>query len=39
MVVDCCRIERDRRGRVVDYQTTERTARYCGGDRNDGGCG
>ena len=30
MLLDCCRIERDGRGNVMDYQTTERSGRYCG---------
>jgi RNA polymerase sigma-70 factor, ECF subfamily len=30
MLLDCCKVERDVRGNVVDYQTTERTSRYCG---------
>jgi RNA polymerase sigma-70 factor (ECF subfamily) len=30
MVLDCCRVERDGRGNVTDYETTERSARYCG---------
>ena len=29
MVEDCCRIERDGRGNVFDFETTERSARYC----------
>jgi RNA polymerase sigma-70 factor (ECF subfamily) len=32
MLLDCCTIEQNARGQVVDYQTTDRTARYCGGD-------
>ena len=40
MILDCCRVERDARGGVADVHTTERTSRYCGGDRPDGGrCG
>jgi RNA polymerase sigma-70 factor (ECF subfamily) len=30
MIMDCCDLERNRRGGVIDYQTTPRTARYCG---------
>ena len=30
MLLDCCRVERDVRGNVVDYETTERSGRYCG---------
>jgi RNA polymerase sigma-70 factor (ECF subfamily) len=41
MLLDCCNVERDVRGNVFDYETTERTGKYCGpgeapGDR---GCG
>jgi len=39
MILDCCRLERDARGGVVDYQTTDRSARYCGGDQASPGCG
>ena len=31
-VLDCCRIDRDGRGNVIDMQRTERSSRYCGGD-------
>jgi RNA polymerase sigma-70 factor (ECF subfamily) len=30
MILDCCDIERNRAGAVVDYQTTPRTSKYCG---------
>jgi RNA polymerase sigma-70 factor (ECF subfamily) len=30
MILDCCNIERDARGNVMDYETTERSSRYCG---------
>jgi RNA polymerase sigma-70 factor, ECF subfamily len=30
LILDCCRVELDRRGGVVDYETTERTKNYCG---------
>ena len=30
MILDCCRVERDVRGNVVDYETTDRSGRYCG---------
>ena len=30
MILDCCRVERDGRGNVVDCETTERSSRYCG---------
>ena len=43
MIEDCCRVERDARGGVVDMEPTERSSRYCGGDgnggRNGGRCG
>jgi RNA polymerase sigma-70 factor (ECF subfamily) len=29
MMLDCCDIERNRAGAVVDYQTTPRTPNYC----------
>lgn len=29
-IEDCCKIERDARGNVMDYETTERSGRYCG---------
>lgn len=29
MVLDCCTVARDARGSVMDYQTTQRSARYC----------
>jgi RNA polymerase sigma-70 factor (ECF subfamily) len=32
MLLDCCNIERDARGNVMDYDRTERSARYCGTD-------
>lgn len=38
MVLDCCRVERDGRGNVLDYETTERTQRYCG-ENDSPGCG
>jgi RNA polymerase sigma-70 factor (ECF subfamily) len=30
MILDCCYVERDGRGNVIDYETMERSARYCG---------
>jgi RNA polymerase sigma-70 factor (ECF subfamily) len=30
MLLDCCDIERNRAGAVVDYQTTPRSPKYCG---------
>lgn len=39
MILDCCHIERDARGGLVDYQTTDRSARYCGDEKpGDGRC-
>lgn len=32
MILDCCHVETDSRGRVIDYHHTERSAKYCGGD-------
>lgn len=34
MILDCCDLERNRAGAVVDYQTTPRTPKYCGGCEN-----
>ena len=39
MLLDCCHVERDVRGNVVDYETTERSARYCAGDGGKPPCG
>jgi RNA polymerase sigma-70 factor (ECF subfamily) len=39
MLLDCCHVERDRRGNVIDYQTTDRSARYCGGSEGRPQCG
>src|SRR5687768_4010960 len=36
MILDCCKIERDSRGGFIDYETTERTAGYCGDESNGG---
>lgn len=30
VIIDCCEVETDARGRVVDYEPTARTIRYCG---------
>jgi RNA polymerase sigma-70 factor (ECF subfamily) len=35
MLLDCCKVERDARGNVMDFETTERSGRYCGGDEGD----
>jgi RNA polymerase sigma-70 factor, ECF subfamily len=32
MVLDCCKVEQDARGNVVDYHTTPNTGRYCNPD-------
>ena len=32
MLLDCCKVERNTRGNVFDYETTERSSRYCGED-------
>lgn len=32
MILDCCNLERNRAGAIVDYQTTPRTSKYCDGD-------
>ena len=39
MILDCCNVERDGRGGVVDMERTERSARYCGDDGSRGRCG
>ena len=39
IILDCCNVERDARGRVVDFETTERSSRYCGGDDGKPRCG
>jgi RNA polymerase sigma-70 factor (ECF subfamily) len=39
MIHDCCQIERDGRGNVFDYQSTERSSRYCGDDQGKPQCG
>ena len=40
MILDCCEVERNRAGAVVDYQTTPRTPKYCDspGDGSSGPC-
>ena len=35
MILDCCDVERNRQGAVVDYQATPRTPNYC--DRSEDG--
>src|SRR5688500_8702238 len=39
MILDCCKVERDGRGGVVDMERTERSATYCGDDPSRGRCG
>jgi RNA polymerase sigma-70 factor (ECF subfamily) len=39
MILDCCHVERDVRGNVIDYQTTERSSRYCGDANGNPRCG
>lgn len=39
MIQDCCRVERDGRGNVMDFETTERSARYCGDESGEPQCG
>ena len=39
MLLDCCKVERDGRGNVMDYETTERSSRYCGDDDGKPQCG
>ena len=39
MLLDCCRVERDRRGNVIDFETTDRSARYCGDSEGKPQCG
>ena len=39
MLLDCCKVERDGRGNVMDFETTERSSRYCGGEDGKPQCG
>ena len=39
MILDCCHVERDARGNVMDYETTERSAHYCGDGDGKPQCG
>jgi RNA polymerase sigma-70 factor (ECF subfamily) len=39
MILDCCRVERDVRGNVLDYETTERSSQYCGDTDGTPQCG
>lgn len=32
MIEDCCKVERDGRGNIFDFETTARSFRYCGSD-------
>jgi RNA polymerase sigma-70 factor, ECF subfamily len=39
MIQDCCRIERDVRGTLMDFERTERSARYCADSNGEPRCG
>ena len=39
MILECCHVETDGRGRVIDTHRTERSAKYCGDEGNGGTCG
>ena len=39
MLQDCCDIEKDGRGNVLDFERTERSGRYCGEDGGEPRCG
>jgi RNA polymerase sigma-70 factor (ECF subfamily) len=39
MILDCCDVERDARGNVVDFDTTKRSSRDCGDDDGRPECG
>lgn len=38
MIEDCCMVERDARGNVMEFETTEKSARYCGEERGKPRC-
>jgi RNA polymerase sigma-70 factor, ECF subfamily len=38
MILDCCDVERNRAGAVVDYQTAPRTPKYCDSGESAGPC-
>ena len=38
MIQDCCAVERDGRGNVMDFGRTERSARYCGDENGKPQC-
>jgi len=38
MLQDCCDIERDGRGNVLDFERTERSGRYCAGEGGEPKC-
>jgi RNA polymerase sigma-70 factor, ECF subfamily len=38
-ILDCCRVEQDAAGRAMDFQTTPRSAHYCGDAADDVQCG
>ncbi len=39
MLRDCCHVERDTRGNVIDYHTTPRSRGYCGDEHGRPRCG
>jgi len=39
MIQDCCTVERDGRGNVLDFERTARSARYCGDENGEAQCG
>ncbi len=38
MILDCCNVEQDVRGNVMDFETTERSSRYCGDEDGNAQC-
>ena len=38
MIHDCCQVERDGRGNVMDFERTARSARYCGDENGKPQC-
>ena len=39
MILDCCHVEHDARGNLMDYHPTERSAQYCGDSDGKPQCG
>ena len=39
MISDCCKVERDVRGNVLNHETTERSRHYCGDEDGSAQCG